>query len=128
MYANGSNVTHMVMALRLDGELYVVESLVAGIQKTKWADWLKQAEDSSFLVAWLPLNEEKRAQFDEKAANDFFAQTEGLPYGFHNLVYGWLDTANDNLPPLLPKELLPVAFKVFEDLEPKLVTSSLPRP
>ena len=120
MYTNGSHVTHTAMALRFDGELYVVESQVAGIQKTKWADLLKQAEDSSFLVVWLPLNAEKRAQLDEKAANDFSIQTEGLPWGFHNLMYGWFDTANDNWPPLLPKELLPVAFKVFEDLEPKL--------
>lgn len=61
---------------------------------------------------------ELRASFDEKAANDFFFQTEGLPYGYHNFLYGWVDTANDNWPPLLPKEIVPVAFKLFEDLEP----------
>jgi len=108
MYGTGSHLSHSTMALRFDGELYIVESQGAGfwpnfgIQRTKWADWIKQAEDSSFHVAWLPLNAEKRAQFDEKAANDFFFQTEGLPYGFHNFLYGWVDTANDNWPPILP--------------------------
>lgn len=34
-------------------------------------------------------------------------------------MYGWVDTANDNWPPLLPKELVPVAFKLVEDIEPK---------
>lgn len=108
MYGTGSHLSHSTMALRFDGELYIVESQGAGfwpnfgIQRTKWADWIKQAEDSSFHVAWLPLNAEKQAQFDEKAANDFFFQTEGLPYGFHNFLYGWVDTANDNWPPILP--------------------------
>jgi len=60
-----------------------------------------------------------REKFDEKAANDFFFATEGLPYGYHNFLYGWVDTANDNWPPLLPQEIVPVAFKLFEDLAPQ---------
>ena len=67
----------------------------------------------------MPLSAEKREQFDEKSAQDFFFKTEGLPYGYHNFLYGWVDTANDNWPPLLPKELVPVAFKLVEDIEPK---------
>lgn len=124
MYGTGSHISHSTMALRFDGELYVVESQgsgfwpVAGIQRTKWADWIQQAENSSFHVSWMPLTAEKRAQFNEKAANDFFYKTGGLPYGYHNFLYGWVDTANDNWPPLLPKELVPVAFKLYEDLAP----------
>lgn len=67
----------------------------------------------------MPLKPELREAFDEKAANDFFFQTEGLPYGYHNFLYGWVDTANDNWPPILPKELVPVAFKLYEDLAPE---------
>ena len=125
MYGTGSHISHSTMALRFDGELYVVESQgsgfwpVAGIQRTKWADWIRQAENSDFHVSWLPLKPELRDSFDEKAANDFFFQTEGLPYGYHNFLYGWVDTANDNWPPLLAKEIVPVAFKLFEDLEPE---------
>ena len=65
------------------------------------------------------MKQELRDQFDEKAANDFFFQTEGLPYGFHNFLYGWVDTANDNWPPLLAKELVPVAFSLLEHLAPE---------
>ena len=67
----------------------------------------------------MPLKPEVRANFDEKAANDFFFQTEGLPYGYHNFLYGWVDTANDNWAPMLPKEIVPVAFKLYEDFAPK---------
>ena len=126
MYGTGSRVGHNVMALRFDGELYVVESQDAwywpthGLQRTKWADWIKQAEDASFHVTHHPLNAESRAKFNEKAANDFFFDTEGLPYGYHNFLYGWVDTANDNWPPLLAREFVPIMFKIVEDVDPKL--------
>ena len=34
-----------------------------------------------------------RKKFNELAAIDFFFKTEGLPYGYHNFLYGWIDTA-----------------------------------
>lgn len=46
MYGAGSHASHSVMALRFDGELYIVESDEAvywptvGIQRHKWADWI----------------------------------------------------------------------------------------
>jgi len=107
MYGTGSKVGHNTMALRFDGELYVVESQDAwywpthGLQRTLWADWIKQAEDASFHVVHCRLNADARAKFDEKAANAFFEDTVGLPYGYHNFLYGWIDTPNADWPPLL---------------------------
>jgi len=46
MYGTGSMIGHCVMALRFDGELYMVESYGAdfrpkkGVIKTKWADFV----------------------------------------------------------------------------------------
>lgn len=71
MYGTGSHVGHSTMALRFDGELYVVESQDAwywpthGLQRTLWADWIKQAEEASFHVSWLPIREDIRAKFNE---------------------------------------------------------------
>ena len=124
MYGTGSHSGHSTMALRFDGELFVVESQDAwywpthGLQRTKWEDWIKQAENADFHVSWLPLRKEVRAKFDEKAAQDFFYQTEGLPYGYHNFLYGWIDTAKDNWPPLMPNEFVPVVFAVLEKILP----------
>ena len=81
MYGTGSHIGHSTMALRFDGELYIVESQDAwywpthGLQRTKWADWIKQAEDASFHVSWLPMRADVRARFNEKAANEFFFET-----------------------------------------------------
>jgi len=46
MYGTGAHASHCAMALRFDGELYIVESQGAsywpnaGFQRTKWADWV----------------------------------------------------------------------------------------
>jgi hypothetical protein len=46
MYGSGSHTGHSVMALRMEGELYIVESQDGwywpreGIQKNKWSDWI----------------------------------------------------------------------------------------
>ena len=124
MYGSGSHAGHSTMALRFDGELYIVESQAAwywpkvNIQRTKWSDWLQFAEDASFHVAWLPLREDIRAKFDSDKAREFFFETEGLPYGFHNFLFGWIDTPKNNLPGLLPNEGMPILFSVLEHILP----------
>jgi len=98
MYGTGSHSGHSVMALRMDGELYIVESQdapywpVARIQRTLFRDWLMYAENADFHVAWLPLSEERRAVFNETAAIEKFYELEGLPYGFHTFLSTWVDT------------------------------------
>jgi len=125
MYGTGSHAGHSTMALRFDGELYIVESQDAwywptkNLQRTKFADWIKQAENADFHVAWFPLNKEARAKFNEQAARDFFFKTEGLPYGYHNFLYGWIDTPHNNLPPLVGNEFVPILFSIFEKFEAK---------
>lgn len=44
--------------------------------------------------------------------------TLGLPYGYHNFLFGVTDTANDNWAPLVPREFLPIVFKIMEDIDP----------
>jgi hypothetical protein len=42
----------------------------------------------------LPLKKEYREKFDEKKAWDAFNNKYvGLPYGYSNFLFGWLDTA-----------------------------------
>jgi len=53
----------------------------------------------------LPLHPDIAKKFDAKAAYKFFQSVKGLPYGFHNILAGWLDTAEDNFPPPLSSHL-----------------------
>ena len=51
-----------------------------------------------------------------KKAEEFFKKSEGLPYGYHNFLFGWIDTPNDNLPPLLDGDLILPLFSCLERL------------
>lgn len=120
MLGSGTHSGHSVMALRMDGELYIVESQDGwywpkhGIQKNKWSVWQEWAKNADFHFAHLPLSPEAKAKFNETAAIEFFKSTEGLPYGYHNFAFGWFDTEFDNLPPLVPRGFLPIALSILE--------------
>jgi hypothetical protein len=98
MYGTGAHSGHCTMALRFDGELYVVESQdawywpVHRIQRNKFSEWIKYAENAEFHVTHIPLSAESRKKFNETAAQEFFFKTEGLPYGYHSFLYLWIDT------------------------------------
>ena len=127
MYGTGSHGAHCVMALRFEGELYIVESQDAwywpthGLQRTPYKKWIEQAKEASFNVIWLPMNGESMLKFNEKAANDWFFTTEGLPYGYHNFLFGWIDTPRDNLPPILADQIVPVVFAMLASVIPTTV-------
>jgi hypothetical protein len=128
MYGTGAYIGHNVMALRMeDDELYILESQDAwywpthGLQRTKFADWIKYAEDASFHVTWHRMRDDVRATFDTQKAIDFFNQTKGMPYGYANFLYGWIDTAEDNWPPLLPVHFVPTIFSLLQKIAPATV-------
>lgn len=74
MYGSGTHAGHSVMALRFDGELYIIESQDGwywprhGIQRNKFSQWKEWAKNADFHVAHLPLSPEARAIFNETAA------------------------------------------------------------
>jgi hypothetical protein len=47
---------------------------------------------------------------------------EGLPYGYHNFLFSWLDTKNDNWPPFMPRYIGVVAFGLLEHIIPSVIT------
>ena len=129
MWGTGGRVGHTCAVLTIDGEKYVVESQDAwywpkpNIQRTKWRDWVKYADNADFIVAVLPLSEEKRAQFNHTAALDWFLKMEGYPYGYHNFLFGWIDTPEENFPDLMPYLLLPVVFEMLDHIMHPVVNS-----
>lgn len=127
MYGMGSHAGHTTMALWFeeDGkrELYVVESQdawywpVKRIQRNKYQTWLKMAENCDFMVTLMTLSPENREKFNEIAAIERFYELEGLPYGFHAFMFGWLDTVNLNLPYELPDEFTPIVMSLLEKID-----------
>jgi len=129
MYGTGSHAGHSTMALRFEGELYVVESQdawywpVQKIQRNKFSDWIQYAANADFHVVHMPLSPAAKAKFDVEAANKFFFETEGVPYGYHNFLFGWIDTPEENFPPLLPQEFLPILMSVLDGFAPAAAES-----
>lgn len=133
MWGTGGRVGHSTMALWVEEngvrELYIVESQAgwywprSGLQMNKFSQWIQWAENASFNVAVLPLKDEVRAIFDEQAVYDWFKTVEGMPYGYHNFIFGWIDTVDQNLPPLLPSEFLTIGFSIVEDIIPSAIDS-----
>jgi hypothetical protein len=136
MWGTGSRTTHHAVFIWIDGELYVAESCyssclgpVQGIQKTPWSTWSKLADAAGLSIAWLPLAPELSAAFNETAAIAFLDSVYGLPYGFHNFIFGWIDTANSNFPlPLtlpLAEVLAPIFDKVSRNFSKSFITEGL---
>jgi len=112
-WAMGSHTGHTCITIWIDGKLYVAESTVKsqywptdGIQITPWETWLDQAEKANYNVVHLPLDPKIAAKFNVNNAIAFFKSVEGLPYGFHNLFTGWIDTPEDNYPAPLSSQLV----------------------
>eukprot|EP01004_Peranema_trichophorum_P002366 NODE_1431_length_1957_cov_53.432388_g1212_i0.p1 GENE.NODE_1431_length_1957_cov_53.432388_g1212_i0~~NODE_1431_length_1957_cov_53.432388_g1212_i0.p1 ORF type:complete len:580 (+),score=113.91 NODE_1431_length_1957_cov_53.432388_g1212_i0:57-1796(+) len=116
-YGMGSSTGHTAVALWENGQLYIAESTTNstywptnGIQRTPYAQWIKQAIAAGYNLVHAPLSDQARAVFNEKAANDFFHSQENLQYGFGSILVGWIDTIANNYPCLPPFPVGPDSF------------------
>jgi len=60
-----------------------------------------------------------------KGAQDFFNRLEGLPYGYHNFLYSWIDTERDNFPEPLDLDFVISAFSLMEHFFPAVIRNFL---
>jgi hypothetical protein len=72
------------------------------VQRTPYRTWLAWAEAAGYNVLYIPLNDAAAAQYDPQAALAWFEGVEGLAYGYHSMLWGWVDTPRDNYPCLPP--------------------------
>lgn len=120
------------MFLEIDGEMNVIESQDAwywpikkGIQRNPWHVWKKEALNAGFNVAILPMRDDIYKKFDVKKAVEWFKSVEGLPYGFHNFIFGWIDTPDKSFPPVADLEFVYMIFCFLERIWATPVTSFL---
>lgn len=116
-YGTGGRIGHSTMALWFGEELYIVESNGSGIHRTPYKQRVQETGDS---YMWIPLSDENAAKFNETAAIEFFNKTNGTAYGFHNFMFGWIDTPENNNPPLIANKLVPIVWKIVGDVVPSI--------
>ena len=114
----GSSIGHTAIAAWIDGDLYVLESQDGwywprhGIQRNQWDQWVQWAHAADFHVEIVPLKEEFRQLLNAEDAINWFKSKEGLNYGYHNFLFGWLDTRK-NLPSFMDFEIFLPMFAIW---------------
>eukprot|EP01095_Lingulamoeba_sp_RSL-Kostka_P009001 TRINITY_DN3070_c0_g1_i1.p1 TRINITY_DN3070_c0_g1~~TRINITY_DN3070_c0_g1_i1.p1 ORF type:complete len:338 (+),score=118.40 TRINITY_DN3070_c0_g1_i1:692-1705(+) len=127
-YGTGGLADHVAMCLWIDDVLFVVESMGGssdernGIIKTEYKKWMTDQNNDGNMVSVLRLNDDSLAKFNHTAAIEFWNESEGLPYGFHNYLFGFIDTLEENYVPPLSKEFIPVFFSLVDKINPAVST------
>lgn len=128
-YGTGSHSGHSVVAVwdKRDGELYIVESqdswywpLGKGLQRNKFDDWMTQAQKIGFNVSHMPLRPDIAEKFDEVAVWKWFDTVKGMPYGYRNFLFSWIDTQYENAPPLLDLDFAWLAFTLLSKVDKEI--------
>ena len=118
MYGTGSISGHTAMVLNINNSLHVCESTdnnpfgksywppPYGIISTPLPKWLKLAYKTGYIVSVIRLSDFYYNIWNQTQSLEYFLKIQGMPYGYHNLLFGWLDTYQNNLPNRLSGNLL----------------------
>ena len=99
-FAMGSTTSHTTVALWIDGELNICESTGDGVQCNPYEFFLNRSDTCQMIHA--PLSAASREKFNATAAYEWFKTVDGLAYGFHTLLWTWIDTETQNFPCTAP--------------------------
>ncbi|CAL5074457.1 unnamed protein product [Urochloa decumbens] len=126
-WVTGAFAGHTSVCLKDEkGDLWVAES---GYENEKgeeiiavvpWDEWWEMAlkDESNPQIALLPLHPDVRARFNESAAWEYVRSMVGKPYGYHNMIFSWIDTIGDNYPPPLDANLVMAVMSMWTRVQP----------
>ncbi|TKW32997.1 hypothetical protein SEVIR_2G203600v4 [Setaria viridis] len=126
-WVTGAFAGHTSVCLKDEkGDLWVAES---GYENEKgeeviavvpWDEWWAMAlkDESNPQIALLPLHPDVRARFNESAAWEYVRSMVGKPYGYHNMIFSWIDTIGDNYPPPLDANLVMTVMSMWTRVQP----------
>lgn len=126
-WVTGAFAGHTAVCLKDEmGNLWVGESghenekgeeIVAVIP---WDEWWEMAlkDSSNPQIALLPLHPDLRAKFNATAAWAYARSMIGQPYGYHNMIFSWIDTIAENYPPPLDANLVMSVMSMWTRLQP----------
>lgn len=72
----------------------------------EWWDFEQTKDDANPHIAYLPLHPDARAKFNSTAAWEYANSMIGNPYGYHNMIFSWIDTISGNYPQPLDSHLV----------------------
>lgn len=126
-WVTGAFAGHTAVCLRdEEGNLWVGESgheneageeVIAVVPWQEWWDF-QIADVADPHVALLPLNAESRAKWNNTAAWEYVREMDGQPYGYHNMIFAWIDTKTDNYPPPIDANLVASFITMWTRMSP----------
>ncbi|XP_076961091.1 uncharacterized protein LOC143637640 [Bidens hawaiensis] len=75
-------------------------------------------------IALLPLHPDLRSRFNVTAAWEYAQSMNGLPYGYHNLIFSWIDTVSDNYPPPVNANMVASVMTMWDHMQGEERSSS----
>ncbi|XP_010272086.1 PREDICTED: uncharacterized protein LOC104607980 isoform X2 [Nelumbo nucifera] len=126
-WVTGAFAGHTAVCLKDEmGNLWVGES---GHENDKgeeiiviipWDEWweLSLKDNSNPHIALLPLHPDLRVKFNATAAWAYARNMAGKPYGYHNMIFSWIDTMDENYPPPLDAHLVLSVMFMWTRLQP----------
>ncbi|KAK3027956.1 hypothetical protein RJ639_039423 [Escallonia herrerae] len=127
-WVSGAYAGHTAVCLRdSEGKLWVGESghendkgqdIIAVLPWDEWWNLELTKDDANPHIALLPLRPDLRAKFNETAAWEYARSMDGMPYGYHNLIFSWIDTIDGNYPPPLDAHLVASVMTVWNQMQP----------
>ncbi|KAI8557607.1 hypothetical protein RHMOL_Rhmol04G0022900 [Rhododendron molle] len=128
-WVTGAYAGHSAVCLRdSEGKLWVAESghedeegqdIIAVLPWDEWWNFELTKDNSNPHIALLPLHPNIRAKFNETAAWEYARSMLGKPYGYHNLIFSWIDTTDGNYPPPLDANVVASVMTVWNHLQPE---------
>ncbi|KAJ6332778.1 hypothetical protein OIU77_008767 [Salix suchowensis] len=95
------------------------EDIIAVLPWDEWWEFELNKDDSNPHIALLPLHPDVRAKFNETAAWEYALSMNGLPYGYHNMIFSWIDTLDGNYPPPLDSHVVASVMTVWNHMQPE---------
>ncbi|XP_048321246.2 uncharacterized protein LOC107431793 [Ziziphus jujuba] len=127
-WVTGAYAGHTAICLKdSEGNLWVGESgheneegedIIAVLPWDEWWEFELNNDDSNPHIALLPLHPDMRAKFNETAAWEYAKSMAGKPYGYHNMIFSWIDTIDKNFPPPLDAHLVASVMTIWNHVQP----------
>ncbi|XP_077221357.1 uncharacterized protein LOC143855078 [Tasmannia lanceolata] len=127
-WVTGAYAGHTAVCLKdSEGNLWVGESghenekgedIIALLPWDEWWNFELTKDDSNPHIALLPLHPDVRAKFNASAAWEYAKNMSGKPYGYHNMIFSWIDTIDGNYPPPLDAHVVASIMTMWNHIQP----------
>ncbi|WOL15149.1 hypothetical protein Cni_G23930 [Canna indica] len=127
-WVTGSYAGHSAVLLKDSEEkLWVAESgheneegedVIAILPWDEWWEFELTKDDSNPHIALLPLHPDMRAKFNSTAAWEYAKSMVNRPYGYHNMIFSWIDTISGNYPSPLDANLVASVMAMWSRIQP----------